>query len=448
MTRWIRRLRALFAASQLDREFETELAAHLDLLAADFERLGMSPHEARRQARLKLGGAAQLQEMHREERGFPQLETLARDLLYALRGLRRSPGFTLVAVLCLALGIGANTAVFSLLDQVLYRLLPVKDPQQLVWLNARGPSFGNPQGSALHSYPMYKEIRGHGAVFSGVLARWLMSSQAGFAGRAERVWVEVITGNYFQTLGVGAHLGRVITPEDDVTPGGHPVAVLSYNYWRTRFDSDRSVIGKTIVLNGHSYTLIGVSEASYQGLDLHLQPEVRVPVMMKAEMTAAGDDSFSAARAAAPSDLDNRRARWLKPSSRCTRASWTGSRESPSFATPARIDPAIPPGPARASARLAGRPRQPGAGASRLAGPAGRSGRGAAHRLRQYRQPAAGARRGASEGDRHPAGLGSFPRAPDPAIAGGELPARDGGRCRRIGRRPLDPPVGAHLCRP
>ena len=171
--------------------------------------------------------------------------SLIQDLRFALRGLRQSPVFTAVAVVSVALGIGANTAIFTMLDQVLLRLLPVKDPQGLVLLTSRGSHYGNNRGGNALSYPMYADFRDHNQVFSGVFCRFALPLNVTFDGRTERANGELVSGSYFPVLGVGAALGRTITPDDDKVRGGHPVAVLSFDYWKTRFAADPAIVGKT-----------------------------------------------------------------------------------------------------------------------------------------------------------------------------------------------------------
>src|ERR1700687_6021166 len=158
------------------------------------------------------------------------LDTLLRDVKYTFRMLARTPGFTAVAVLTLALGIGANTAIFTLLDQVLLRLLPVRAPQQLVLLTMRGSQYAsNWRGNAI-SYPMYRDFQDHNEVFSEMFCRFPTAASLSFGRQAERVEVELVSGSYFSTLGVGPALGRVLTPEDDRVPSGHPFVVLGYTY--------------------------------------------------------------------------------------------------------------------------------------------------------------------------------------------------------------------------
>ncbi len=175
----------------------------------------------------------------------------AQDLRYAVRTFRKSPVFVLVAVLSLAFGIGANTAIFTLVDQVLLRLLPVKDPQQLVLLWGRGPHYGSNNGRYKLSYPMYEDFRDHNQVFSGMFCRWETPMSVSSEGKTERVDGELVSGTYFPVLGVGAALGRVFTPEDDKVRGGAPYAVISYRYWLSRYAGSPDVIGKKLLVNGY-----------------------------------------------------------------------------------------------------------------------------------------------------------------------------------------------------
>jgi predicted permease len=247
---------------------------------------------------------------------------LTRDLRYAFRGLTRSPLFTSVALLSIALGIGANTAIFTLVDEVLLRRLPVKDPDQLVLFNGARNHYGSNSGGNMLSYPMYEDFRDNfvdagsagtlrrvtppvaagaptATVFSGMFARRTVAMNVGANGQTERVPGELVSGTYFHVLGVGAAIGRVITPEDDKERGTSPVAVLSYDYWRNRFGADPHIAGKTITVNNNTLTVIGVSQAGFDGVDIGYVPSIRVPLMMKAQMTPNWDD------------VDNRRSRWV-----------------------------------------------------------------------------------------------------------------------------------------
>src|SRR3954470_2233595 len=199
------------------------------------------------------------------------------DMRYALRLLRNRPAFTLVAVLTLALGIGANAAIFSLTDEVLLQSLPVSNPQQLVAIATVDPKTGFINS---FSYPMYKDLRDKNEVLSGLLARAGTSMSMSYDGRNDRVDGELVSGNYYEVLGVRAWAGRLFTQNDDLTPGAHPVAVLSYHFWESRFGKDPNLIGKTILLNEQPLTVVGITPPAFYGTDLTSNTDVRVPMMM------------------------------------------------------------------------------------------------------------------------------------------------------------------------
>ena len=201
------------------------------------------------------------------------------DLRYAVRMLRKNPGFTCVAVLTLALGIGANAAIFSLTDAVLLQSLPVTDPSQLTAIASYDPKSG-PSADRSFSYPMYQDLRDKNDVFSGVLARGGAQMNVSYDGRNDRVRGELVSGNYFEVLGVRPWAGRLFTQDDDRTPGAHPVAVLSYRFWEQRFGKDPGLVGKTILVNEHPLTVIGVTPPEFYGLELSSNADVRVPLMM------------------------------------------------------------------------------------------------------------------------------------------------------------------------
>ncbi|HWC98852.1 MAG TPA: ABC transporter permease [Candidatus Sulfopaludibacter sp.] len=223
------------------------------------------------------------------------------DVKFALRNLRRSPLFTVIAVASLALGIGANTAIFTLLDQLILRMLPVRDPQQLVMIWANGPHMGSNRGSRATSYPMYQDYQSKAQPFSYVFCRFGTPLSVNFSGQTERVEGELVSGNYFQALGVQPALGRVFSPDqDDRTYKGHPSVVLSYQYWSTRFASDPSVIGQKILINNYPMTIVGVSAPGFLGLDPANSPQIRVPIQMKPLMTPGWDD------------IGDRRSQWIQ----------------------------------------------------------------------------------------------------------------------------------------
>jgi predicted permease len=230
------------------------------------------------------------------------MSSLTSDLGFALRAFRKSPVFTTVAVLSLALGIGTNTAIFTLLDQVLLRLLPVKNPRELVLLSMRGFHYGSNWGYNALSYPMYRDFSAHNSVFAGMFCRFGNDISLGFNGQTERARGELVSGTYFPVLGVGAAIGRTFTPDDDRVPDGHPLAVLSFSYWQTRFAGDLAIVGKTVVVNGHNFTVVGVAQKGFDGVELAYNPQVFLPVMMRPQLMPLMREEL---------DFNNRRTRWV-----------------------------------------------------------------------------------------------------------------------------------------
>jgi predicted permease len=216
------------------------------------------------------------------------MTALLQDLRYGMRMLAKNPGFTAVVVLTLALGIGANTAIFSLLDQAILRALPVKDPGRLMLLNDAEYRSGwstSDNNEMVYSYPHYKEVRDKIPLFDGVIARAHIPLSVATGGVAERAGGDVVSGNFFSVLGVGPALGRVLVPEDDRVPGASPVAVLSYSYWQSRFGADPDVVGRKISLNAYPFTVIGVAAPGFTGLLKGQNVDVFVPIAMKRELT-------------------------------------------------------------------------------------------------------------------------------------------------------------------
>ncbi len=226
---------------------------------------------------------------------------LLADARLALRTWRKSPGFTAIALLSIAVGIGANAAIFTLVDQVLLRVLPVRNPHELVQVTFNGARYGSNWGDGSElSYPMYTELRDHNDVFSGMFARFGYSFHIGHAGRTERVAGEIVSGSYFPVLGVGAAIGRTLTPDDDKLAGGHPVAVLSYGFWVAGFGRDPGVVNSTLVINGNPYTVIGIAQQGFDGIEVGQPSRVFVPMMMKKQLTPGWNA------------LDERLYRWVK----------------------------------------------------------------------------------------------------------------------------------------
>ena len=200
------------------------------------------------------------------------MATLASDTKFALRSYARSPMFAGIAVLSLALGMGANTAIFTLIDQLMLRLLPVQDPEQLVMIWTTGPHMGNNQGSRAASYPMYQDFQQKASAFSSVFCRYITSSAVSFEGSTERVTAELVSGNYFTTLGVRPAIGRVFTPEqDDRIHKGHPSVVLSHDYWVSRFAANPKIVGQKMLVNNYPMEIVGVSAPGFQRYPYYVQ---------------------------------------------------------------------------------------------------------------------------------------------------------------------------------
>jgi putative ABC transport system permease protein len=191
------------------------------------------------------------------------VQHFTKDIRFAWRSLAKSPVFTVVALLSIAFGIGANTAIFTLLDQVILRALPVKDPGRLVLLYRDGSTYGNNRGDKALSYPMYEDFRDQNTVFDGVFCRYQTPLSFSSSGSTERIPGELVSGTYFQVLGVKPALGRLLTPADNQREGAHPVAVISYKFWQNRFAANPNVIGRQIKLNDFPIIIVGVSAEGF-----------------------------------------------------------------------------------------------------------------------------------------------------------------------------------------
>ncbi len=209
-------------------------------------------------------------------------DEMFQDLRFGVRMLLKHKGFTLIAILTLALGIGANTAIFSLINKNLLRPLPAPEPERLVALNN---TVGKTRSFPLFSYPNYKDLRDRNEALSGLLAYTMAPVSLRHAGASERVWGYLVSGNYFETLGVRPALGRLIAPDDDRAPGAHPVAVISHRCFERRFGGDPAVVGRDALINGLSFTIIGVAPPHFLGLEINYTPEIWFPLMMQSEIT-------------------------------------------------------------------------------------------------------------------------------------------------------------------
>ncbi|HSE97807.1 MAG TPA: ABC transporter permease, partial [Blastocatellia bacterium] len=266
---------------------------HFEMRVQENIDAGMSPPEARYAAHRQFGNMTLLREVSREMWGFRSIETLAQDGRYGLRQMRKQPVFTIVAVLSLALGIGANTAIFSLIDAVLLKTLPVKDPEQLLLLSWRsGPNFPaemlsghmsiteQEASSTSFSYATFDQFRRENQVFSDVIAfAELERLNVGIDGQAELGNGQVVSGNYYEALGVRPVIGRALTDYDDRVADAEPAAVISYGYWQRRFGRDPHVLGRAIYLNGSAFTIVGVAPPGFSGtLEVGVSPDITVPV--------------------------------------------------------------------------------------------------------------------------------------------------------------------------
>jgi predicted permease len=271
----LRRLLVLFRREEFHRDLEEEMRTHIEMQAEQNREAGMDPEEAIYAARREFGNPTFLKERSGETWGWGWLERFLRDLRYALRTLARARTFTLVAVISLALGIGANVAIFSLFNALMLRSLPVSHPEQLASIYRTGG-----WGSGISSYPLYLAVRERKDLFEGVLARsGVMRVRLG-KDSAEFVNREFVSGDYFQTLGVRPALGRLFTPENDRARGAHPFAVLAYDFWLARFGADPSVVGRTIHVDEQLLTVIGVAQPRFRGVEPELHADVWVPATM------------------------------------------------------------------------------------------------------------------------------------------------------------------------
>ena len=255
----VQRIRSFFRKTPIDRDFDAELSVHLEFAVEENIRKGMTPAEARRQALIRFGGVQQSRERHRDARGLPTVDALAQDLHYAWRSLRRDRGFTAVAILMLGLAIGANVAVFSVINGILLRPLPFRDPQQLVWI-AQTKGQGGLSGMT-YSADAFDEFRQRNRSFQDVGAYFAFSKadNVHLRGNGDPLPLTGInvTEHFFETLGVTPELGRLFTAEE-CQRNGRPAALLAYPFWQRQFAGDPRVIGRTINLDGKSVTVVGV----------------------------------------------------------------------------------------------------------------------------------------------------------------------------------------------
>jgi predicted permease len=274
---WLRR-------GSLENGLDRELQYHVDRKANDLVRAGVPEAEARRRAAREIGGITQVTEEVRDVWLSRWLRDFIYDLRFSARSFRHSPSFTATAVLSLALGIGAATAIYSLVDQVILHALPVRQPERLVLVDWRGERVSGGFGSwNLMSYPICRDLQLQDRIFEGVLCRALNTVNLSTGGEPKPVEVEIVSGTYFQVLGVGPALGRVLGSEDDQTPGTNPVVVLSHDFWQTEIAGAADIVGRTVQVNQHPMTVVGVAARGFRGVDVGEVPSLWIPASMSAE---------------------------------------------------------------------------------------------------------------------------------------------------------------------
>jgi len=249
-----------------ETDFAEEIGAHLELEVDRLRSEGLSLAEAEAAARRRFGNVVAAEERFHESHRWLWWDQARRDVLYAVRVLSRNPGFTLVAVLSLALGIGANALVFSVVNALVLRPLPVAEPDRVV--------FVEPLGGTTQSFPNYQDLRDRNQTFAGLIGYRMSPMELDSGAGASRIWGYLATGNYFDVLGVAPAMGRFFRQEDDLHPGASPYAVLSYTGWQTRFGADPAIVGKIIRLNRLPYTVLGVAPPGFHGAELFFWPDV------------------------------------------------------------------------------------------------------------------------------------------------------------------------------
>ncbi|HYL94124.1 MAG TPA: ABC transporter permease [Alphaproteobacteria bacterium] len=273
---WFLRLAGIFNKQQCDQELTAELESHVQLHVDDNLRSGMTAVEARRKALMDLGHMEAAKEAYRDRAGVPALEHLMQDLRFGIRLLRKSPGFTIVAVLTLAVGIGANTAIFSILDPLLLRKLPVRNPEEIVRVEAVGTLYRSPSTWEVSALERFRE---NNSVLSGVLAFVPVTLEdVVHDGQSVRVRAELVSGEYFNVLGMRPFAGRLLSPDDARGTDGNPVVTLGFDYWRREFGADPKVIGKTMQLHGKAYVVTGIAPPEFFGVVVGESADIYVPL--------------------------------------------------------------------------------------------------------------------------------------------------------------------------
>ncbi|HZR23671.1 MAG TPA: ABC transporter permease [Vicinamibacterales bacterium] len=287
------RLRVLARWRRFDVEFDEELATHLAEAEDEYRRRGLSDDDARLAAIRDIGGISQTKERYRDGRWGRPFDTVAQDIRYAVRVLRKSPRFTASIVLTLTLAIGATTAIFTVIDALMLRELPVRDPHALVVVGdpaaVHSWSWGTPRTNVF-SFPLYRELRDRNRTFSSLFASARLDNlQIAIDGPAEPIDGRLVTGNYFETLGVEPVIGHTFTAQDDRVPGADPYLVISFAYWERRFGRDPSAVGRVVRLKNQRFTIVGVAPPDFFGEVVGDRPQVWAPMMMEPQLMPGRD---------------------------------------------------------------------------------------------------------------------------------------------------------------
>ena len=295
---FMQRLAGVFRRERLESDLDAELRSHLEMAVEMNLRKGMTDKEAWREALRSFGGVEQAKELYRDQRGLPMIETTLQDLRFGLRMLRRSPGFSVLAILCLTLGIGANAAVFSWVEGILFRPYPAVSHQERL-LALGGTERGEAGGTPL-SWPDFADLQRSSTLFDTLFVSKITGTTLSIGDRAERTTGSIVSANYFDAIGVHPILGRGFEPGEDTGRNAHPVTVISYQLWQGRFKGDPQIVGKTQRLNGVVHTIVGVAPEGFYGTFVGWAMHFWVPVSMEEIFESGGYK------------LEDRGARWIE----------------------------------------------------------------------------------------------------------------------------------------
>ncbi len=290
-----------FRRRKLETDLDRELSYHLDRRVSDLIHSGIPEPEARKRAALELGGATQVREEVRDIWLTRWLRDFVYDLRFSARSFLRSPSFTATAVLSLALGIGATTAIYSLVDQIILHALPVDHPERLVLIDWNGFQVAETFGTDnLMSYPICRDLQQRKEFFDGIFCRAATTINLSTSGEPRLTAAELVSGTYFSVLGVTPALGRLLTIDDDQVPGSSPVVVLSYDFWKNQFGSAQDIVGRKVLVNQHPMTVVGVAAPTFHGIDVGEVPSLWIPAVMSAQAIPGFNTMF------------DRRTRWMQ----------------------------------------------------------------------------------------------------------------------------------------